>query len=110
MGVIAKRPLANAVWRYGDKPENAYHLPYWERMQKLAYDFLQDDPAEVAATSLKFTLAVPGVHTAIVGTARPGRWRDNAASLESGALPQARFDAIRARWRQAAEAGWTGQT
>lgn len=109
MGVIAKRPLANAVWRYAQKPENAYVVPYWERMQKLAYEFVNSDPAEAAATALRFTLAVPGVHTAIVGTARTGRWRENAAALEAGPLPQAQFDAIRARWRQAAEPGWTGQ-
>ncbi|MHB1561641.1 MAG: aldo/keto reductase [Isosphaeraceae bacterium] len=109
MGVIAKRPLANAVWRFAQKPENAYVVPYWERMQKLAYEFLNSDPAEAAATALRFTLAVPGVHTAIVGTTRPGRWRENAAALETGPLPQAQYDAIRARWRQVAEPGWTGQ-
>lgn len=109
MGVIAKRPLANAVWRFAQKPENAYVVPYWERMQKLAYEFLNSDPAEAAVTALRFTLAVPGVHTAIVGTTRPGRWRENASALEGGPLPQAQYDAIRARWRQAAEPGWTGQ-
>ncbi len=109
MGVIAKRPLANAVWRFAQKPENPYVVPYWERMQKLAYSFVNSDQAEVAATALRFTLAVPGVHTAIVGTSRAGRWLENAAALEAGPLPQAQFDAIRARWRQAAEPGWTGQ-
>lgn len=109
MGVIAKRPLANAVWRFAHKPENAYVVPYWERMQKLAYEFVNSDPAEAAATALRFTLAVPGVHTAIVGTARPGRWRENAAALEAGTLPQSQYDAIRARWRQTVEPGWTGQ-
>jgi aryl-alcohol dehydrogenase-like predicted oxidoreductase len=109
MGVIAKRPIANAVWRHAQKPENAYVVPYWERIQKLGYAFLQGDPSSGVATALRFTLSVPGVHTAIVGTAKPGRWRDNAAVLEAGPLPAAEFDQIRVRWREVADDTWTGQ-
>jgi aryl-alcohol dehydrogenase-like predicted oxidoreductase len=110
MGVIIKRPIANAVWRYGERPENAYHQPYWERMQELRYDFIAKDPSHAAATALWFTLSVPGVHTAIVGTTKPGRWRENAALLEAGLLPSDQFEAIRTRWREVAETGWVGQT
>jgi aryl-alcohol dehydrogenase-like predicted oxidoreductase len=110
MGVIIKRPLANAVWRHARKPENSYVQPYWERLQKLAYDFLSGQAQNAAAIALRFTLGIPGVHTAIVGSARPGRWRENAALLEAGPLPLAQFEAIRARWRQIARADWVGQT
>ena len=110
MGVIAKRPIANAAWRYGDKkPDVEYHQPYWERLRALNYDFVRADPQQAAAVALRFTLGVPGVHTAIVGTTRPGRWRENAAILEAGPLPAADFEAIRARWRQVAEPTWVGQ-
>jgi aryl-alcohol dehydrogenase-like predicted oxidoreductase len=110
MGVIVKRPIANAAWRYAERPANAYHQPYWERLQKLRYDFLQADAPHAAAVALRFTLSIPGVHTAIVGTTRPGRWRENAALLEAGPLPPAELEAIRTRWREAAEPGWMGQT
>jgi aryl-alcohol dehydrogenase-like predicted oxidoreductase len=109
MGVIAKRPIANAAWRYAQRPNNAYHLPYWERLQKLNYDFLRGDPAHAVANALRFTLSVPGVDTAIVGTTKPGRWRENAALLEAGPLPTETFEQIRARWRQVADASWVGQ-
>jgi aryl-alcohol dehydrogenase-like predicted oxidoreductase len=107
--VIAKRPIANAVWRHAQKPENPYVVPYWERIQKLGYSFLQGDPSSGVATALRFTLSVPGVHTAIVGTAKSGRWRDNAAILQAGLLPAAEFEQVRARWREVADTTWTGQ-
>jgi aryl-alcohol dehydrogenase-like predicted oxidoreductase len=109
LGVIAKRPIANAAWRYTQKPENAYHQPYWERLQKLDYHFLKGDSAIAVATALRFTLSVPGVCTAIVGTTKPGRWRENAALLEPGPLPGNEFVAVRERWREAADSSWVGQ-
>jgi aryl-alcohol dehydrogenase-like predicted oxidoreductase len=109
MGVIVKRPIGNAVWRHAKKPENTYIVPYWERLQKLNYDFVSGDPKRTFAIALGFTLRVPGVHTAIVGTAKPGRWRENAALVESHPLSQAQFQSIRDRWRQAASADWVGQ-
>jgi aryl-alcohol dehydrogenase-like predicted oxidoreductase len=109
MGVIAKRPIANAAWKYACKPDLAYHEPYWERLQKLAYDFVAD-PKEAVATALRFTLSVPGVHTAIVGTKNPARWRENAATLEQGPLSAKQFENVRARWRTVAQTAWVGQT
>ena len=109
MGVIAKRPIANAAWRTGAQPQNSYHQTYWERLQKLNYDFLSLPLEESIAIALRFTLSVPGVSTAIVGTTRPGRWRQNADLLAAGPLPQDQFDAIRQRWQEVAGPDWTGQ-
>ena len=109
MGVIAKRPIANAVWRTGQKPADAYHHAYWERVQELQYDFLRGDLQESIATALRFTISQPGVHTAIVGTTRPGRWRENAALLAAGPLPPAEIERIRARWNEVADPTWVGQ-
>jgi aryl-alcohol dehydrogenase-like predicted oxidoreductase len=110
MGVIAKRPIANAVWRHAKKPENAYVQPYWERINKLDYDFLGSGGEKSISIALRFTLSIPGVHTAIVGTSKPGRWRENAALLQAGPLTPQQFELIRARWREVADAKWVGQT
>ncbi|MEY2572024.1 MAG: hypothetical protein QOJ87_237 [Verrucomicrobiota bacterium] len=111
LGVIAKRPVANVAWKESHKPINSYHHAYWERLNKLRYDFIRDLPIEDSvAHALRFTLSVPGVHTAIVGTTKPERWQENARLLERGKLSDAEFGAIRERWEEIAPAGWVGQT
>ncbi|MFY9224702.1 MAG: aldo/keto reductase [Blastocatellia bacterium] len=108
LGVIAKRPIANAVWRNSQKPENAYHHPYWERIQNLKYDFLSS--AESFSIALRFTLSQPGVCTAIVGTKQPGRWQANAKMLEAdGPLSAEEIAAIRSRWQEVGGKNWPGQ-
>jgi hypothetical protein len=108
MGVIAKRPVANAAWRMARRPSaGAYEHEYWRRVRLLDYPFLRDPDA--VGTALRFTLSVPGVTTAIVGTARPGRCEENARSVAKGPLAEAEFAAIRARWAAVADATWQGQ-
>ncbi len=109
MGVIAKRPIANVAWRDADQPYSDYVRPYWERLRALGYDFLAGDSDRAVGTALRFTLSAPGVHTAIVGTAKPGRWKANAALLAQGSLSVAQYEAIRARWKEVAQPDWTGQ-
>jgi aryl-alcohol dehydrogenase-like predicted oxidoreductase len=110
MGVIAKRPIANAAWKSKSKPSNSYVVPYWERLQKLGYDFINGNPTFSAEIALRFTLSVPGVHVAIVGTTKPSRWKENAELLNNGQLDKTDFEAIRARWQEIAQTDWTGQT
>ena len=109
MGVIAKRPIANAAWRYARRPAEPYYQAYWSRLRALDYPFLRGGAEGAVATALRFTLAAPGVHTAIVGTKRPERWPENARLLEAGPLPATEIERIRARWRDVAETSWTGE-
>jgi len=110
MGVIAKRPVANAAWRHKTRPpDDFYGVTYWDRLQKLDYDFLKKDMGESVADALRFTLAVPGVTVAIVGTQQPGRWQENACLLARGPLDPREFTAIRERWKQRAEKDWEGE-
>lgn len=111
VGVIAKRPIANVAWKESHKPIEPYHHAYWERLSKLRYDFIHDLPMEESiGHALRFTLSVPGVHAAIVGTTKPERWQENARLLAQGALSEAEFAAIRQRWDDIAPASWVGQT
>jgi aryl-alcohol dehydrogenase-like predicted oxidoreductase len=109
MGVIAKRPIANVAWKTGHRPMESYRHEYWERLRKLNYDFLNNFDLEKTIATARFTLSVPGVQTAIVGTTKPERWEANARLLEAGPLSEAEFQAIRHRWEEVAPRTWLGQ-
>jgi hypothetical protein len=119
MGVIAKRPLANVAWKTFTEPEDGHSPSHWdqrgyndtyaERLHQLDYDFLKGPLRSSITIALRFTLSVEGVATAIVGTTKPERWRQNAELLAAGPLDKAQFEAIRARWRAVAKRNWIGQ-
>ncbi len=110
IGVIAKRPVANVAWQNGDRPPaDTYGRPYWERLQKLQYELLRGRLKQTVANALRFTVSVPGVHTAIVGTTKPGRFTENGAAVSAGPLPKEMFEDIRARWHEVAQPTWVGQ-
>lgn len=110
MGVIAKRPVANVVWRFGDDgPDDGYHSSYWRRMRVLDFEFTKRPLKEAVGIALRFTAFQPGLSTAIVGSSSPGRWAENAALLARGALSSEELSAIRARWKERAKSDWVGQ-
>ena len=109
MGIIAKRPIANAAWKYTEKPENSYYHEYWERLRKIDYAFLRGDLSQSVATALRFTLSVEGVSVAIVGTKSEDRLHGNITLVQPATLPADQFAYIRQVWRERAEPGWVGQ-
>ncbi len=111
MGIIAKRPIANAAWKANHKPIDSYQHTYWDRLRKLNYDFIRGRSLDQSiAHALRFTLSTPGVHTAIVGTTKPERWQENAKFLEAGMLSKTEYAAIRERWDDLTPRTWIGQT
>lgn len=109
IGVIVKRPIANAAWRTGKKPIDGYHHIYWDRLQKLDYNFLKGNLKDSIATALRFTYSQEGTGTMIVGTTKPGRWTENAETLKVGKLSQKELQKIRSRWKEVADESWVGQ-
>ena len=78
--------------------------------QKLKFDFLDKSLEESISTALRFTLSIPGITTAIVGTTKPNRWQENAGFAAEGNLLSEEFEAIRERWQEVAGEHWIGQT
>ncbi len=91
IGVIAKRPLAGAVWRHAQRPDDVAEGQYWDRFRAMALP-PQADWADVA---LRFAAFHTGAASVIVGTAKPANLQRNLASMARGPLPAAQVVAIR---------------
>lgn len=102
LGVIAKRPAANAPWRFADRPAATDVALYWDRWRAFGLD---PDPYDWTELSLRFAAWQDGVHCAIVGTSRLEHLRRNVEQIAKGPLPAEMAAAIRAAFR----AEWEGQ-
>lgn len=106
LGVIAKRPIANAPWRFARRPVGDYAELYWARLAELDLDPGELDWAEYA---LRFTAYAPGVQVAIVGTAKPANLLRNLDAVRRGPLPSDALVAIDEAWQRAGR-DWPGST
>jgi aryl-alcohol dehydrogenase-like predicted oxidoreductase len=116
VGVLAKRPIANSAWR-GLQAFSSFYpqyvKPYWERFQGLRLtpqDLGFQSEKDWAEIALRFTIAQPGVHTAIIGTTNPDNARANIAAARKGPLPADAVKKIRDAFKHAAAEGWPGLT
>ena len=115
IGVIVKRPVANAAWLgVGQQPGfyANYTTSYAERfgaMELSPADLgLEADWAQIA---LRFTLAQDGVTTAIVGTTNPDNAKRNIEVASKGPLPDEAIAMIRSAFAKAESASgeaWLG--
>jgi aryl-alcohol dehydrogenase-like predicted oxidoreductase len=104
VGVIAKRPLGNAPWRFTERPAAPDLATYWERMRALG---LEPGGLEWSELALRFTAFVPGVASCIVGTTRPENLQRNLRALEAGPLPEETVAHLRETFRRHGQ-DWEG--
>lgn len=91
VGVIAKRPLAGAVWRFAQRPDDFAEGQYWDRFRAMGIDPQGTDWNELA---LRFAAFAPGVCSAIVGTSKPANFLQNVRNVERGPLDAALYQSI----------------
>ena len=120
VGVIAKRPIANAAWKDLSDQKGFYKTYAKTYTQRLAAMKEQADglePAEFGCDSwaelaMRFTLAQP-ISTAIVGTTDPANAEANLKIAQKGPLDDTHAEHLRAAFSKAAEAAgedWPAQT
>ena len=121
VGVIAKRPIANAAWNPLNKQRGLYKeyaRVYHERLKamditphELGYHgHIEIEWPEIA---LKFTLAVKGVDCAIVGTTSTVNAQANIAAVNKNPLREQVVQMLRQAFKDAERASgeaWLGQT
>ena len=93
LGVIAKRPIAGAVWRRAARPDDHAEGHYWDRWQAMGLGSLSNE--DWTALALRFAAHAPGVSSAIIGTAKPEHLRANLAAVAQGPLPPELFERVR---------------
>lgn len=105
-GIVAKRPVANAPWRFPQRPHGHYGEVYWERMATMGLA----TPTGMSwdELALRFAAFAPGVGTAIAGTRSLDHLRRNVEIASKGPLPK---DVVDLWTRTYAEKGadWRGQ-
>ena len=85
LGVIAKRPIANAPWRHSEPPVGHYSEAYWHRLKKMQFD---PHGMEMVELALRFSAFAPGVTTAIIGSSKIDHVKKHIDSIEKGTLPE----------------------
>jgi aryl-alcohol dehydrogenase-like predicted oxidoreductase len=106
MGVVAKRPIANAPWRFAERPVGDYCETYWERLRAMGGDALRDGRSWLEL-ALGFAAFAPGVSTAILGTKTLANL-EAAARAVAAPMDDATVKRLEEAFR-AHDAGWTGQ-
>jgi aryl-alcohol dehydrogenase-like predicted oxidoreductase len=110
MGIIAKRPIANAAWGQEHSP-SAYASEYHRRAQIVAEQGpLPGDPDDPILLALGFTLAYDAVDTAIVGTRDLDHMRANVRLVEEKLpIPTETVEALERRFDELGT-GWSQET
>jgi len=104
-GVIAKRAVANAPWRFAERPHGHYCEEYWHRWKTIAIDPHGLDWQELA---IRYTCFAPGVSSAIIGTTSAEHLERNIAYVSRGPLAPALIAQIEDAFRRH-DQNWVGQ-
>ncbi|MBI5497336.1 MAG: aldo/keto reductase [Deltaproteobacteria bacterium] len=105
-GVLVKRPLGGAPWRYAARPPEEDLAEYWDRHRAMQLNRMGLAWEELA---LRFAVHQPGVAAVLVGTRSAAHLRAAVAALEYGPLPAPMLSLVQAAFERHG-AGWPAVT
>ena len=102
IGVLIKRPIANAVPGRIEKPRSEYAAQYWPRW--LAFQ----EARSMHATNVNDWLDIatrysahwPGVTSILIGSSHIEHMHQNACSIQAGRLPAEAVDQLSSTWHE----------
>ena len=91
MGVIIKRPIANAAWRHAPEARKQLHSALLGTPSKTPVRFHRGGGQECRRGRSRVYASLPGGAYGDRRHRKPGRWRENAAMLEAQPLAHEQF-------------------
>jgi aryl-alcohol dehydrogenase-like predicted oxidoreductase len=85
LGVVAKRPLGNAAWRYAAEPERDDVRELWRRSREMGVD---PSPLSFEELALRFAAYAEGVSSAVVGTTSVEHLAAAVRAVDGGPLAE----------------------
>jgi aryl-alcohol dehydrogenase-like predicted oxidoreductase len=119
IGILAKRPIANAAWKLPEQQPGMYRSyakAYTDRLAAMKLDptelgFSGSPERAFPELALRFTLSQDADIVAIIGTTSPANAAANLEYAKKGPLPAETVRKIREAFHRADPEGkWTGQT
>ena len=104
LGIIAKRPIANAPWRFSERPVGEYAEEYWHRWKTMNLP----EQENWLDTFLRFSVFADGVDTAIVGTKNIEHLKSNLRIIEQGPLDSDLIQLIKDKFKSHNQ-NWRGE-
>lgn len=100
VGVLAKRSLANAVWRFATEPVRDDHREYWRRWRAMDGDGRLD-----WTQAFRFAVFTEGISSALCATSKPSRihewmacWQQGSLSEEEQSFWTHRYETVGRHW------------
>lgn len=96
LGVIAKRPIANAPWRFVERPVGNYAEEYWLRWKEMNLP----ESENWLDTFLRFSVYADGIDSAIIGSTNVNHLQTDIQIIEKGPLNPALTNYIKTSFNE----------
>lgn len=107
-GIIIKRPLANAFWKYNDRPYGEYAEEYWHRWHKMFEGYYYEFGMSMTEVAVRFVVSQKGISNCVFGSKNIYNIKEIIKFAEKGPLPEVHYNTLREKF-QLNDINWKGE-